>query len=106
MKAYLQIALLAIFIIGINGDVTTCEQVAGQDEDTCRMYPTEINYSHCCYYTSDSREGCMQITDDQYETVKRFKDYMKQLSNYANFKIKCSGEYLTYSLFALLALLF
>ena len=107
MKAYLQIALLAIFIIGINGEVTVCEQVTGTiDEDICRMHPTDINYSHCCYYTSDSGEGCMQITDDQYENVKRFKNYMKQLSNYGNFKIKCSGEFLTYSLFALLALLF
>ena len=106
MKAYLQIALLAIFIIGLNG-VNVCESIHGENEDVCRVYPTEINYSHCCYFTSDYQSGCMQITDDQYENIKRFKNYMKQNETYySNFKIKCSGELLTYSLFVLLALLF
>ena len=107
MKEYLQIALLAIFIIGING-VDVCGEFTptNPDEDYCRMYPTPVNYTHCCYFKSDTLEGCQPITDDQYENIKRYKKYMKQEPNYANFKIKCSGEFLTYSLFALLALLF
>ena len=107
MKAYLQIALLDIFIIGINS-VDVCGQFTptNPDEDYCRMYPTPVNYTHCCYFKSDTLEGCQPITDDQYENIKRFKKYMKQYPDYANLKIKCSGEFLTYSLFALLALLF
>ena len=105
MKAFLQIALLAIFIIGING-VNVCKDVHGTDDDECRIYPTHMNYSHCCYYKSDNEEGCMQITDDQYENIKRFKSYYKQAKGISSFKIKCSGEFLTYSLFALLAFLF
>ena len=105
MKAFLQIALLAIFIIGING-VEVCNDVPGTDDDECRIYPTHMNYSHCCYYKSDNEEGCMQITDDQYENIKRFKSYYKQKYSISSFKIKCSGEFLTYSLFALLAFLF
>ena len=111
MKAYLQIILLAIFIIGINGvDVCGDFSPTNPDEDYCRMFPTPVNYTHCCYFKSDTQtdtiEGCQPITDDQYENIKRFKNYMKQNFNYDDFKIKCSGEFLTYSLFALLALLF
>ena len=107
MKEYLQIALLAIFIIGING-VDVCGEFTptNPDEDYCRMFPTPVNYTHCCHFKSDSIDDCRPITDDQYENIKRFKKYMKQDSIYANLKIKCSGEFLTYSLFALLALLF
>ena len=107
MKTYLQIALLAIFIFGING-VDVCGEVslANPDEDICRMYPTPENYTHCCYFEYDGVQKCKSLTDDQYENIKRYKKYLKQNDTYANLKIKCSGEFLTYSLFALLALLF
>ena len=112
MKAYLQIVLLAIFFIGINGQLTSCEEFGsqGQDADTCRMYPTSEDFTHCCYVQYEGIEGdpgyqgCKELSDDQYENVKRYKNYLK--NTYSNVKIKCSGEFLTYSLFALLALLF
>ena len=105
MKAYLQIALLAIFIIGINGQVTVCEEVNGDDEDVCRMYPTQENYTHCCYVELSGNGKCRQLNDDQYENVKRYKDFLKSQGK-TDVKIKCAGEFLTYSLLALLALLF
>ncbi len=105
MKTYLQIALLAIFILGING-VEVCNDIQGNDEDVCRVYPTQENYTHCCFIESEAYTGCRALTDDQYENIKRYKKYMKQLNGYGNIKIKCSGEFLTYSFFALLALLF
>ena len=105
MKTYLQIALLAIFIIGINGDVTLCESVNADDEDVCRLYPTEENYTHCCYVEMNGGGKCLQISDDQYENVNRYKDFLKSQGN-TDIKIKCAGEFLAYSLFALLALLF
>ena len=106
MKAYLQIALFAIFIIGINGDITLCEAVSGNlDEDICRMYPTEMDYTHCCYVEMNGNGQCRQLKDDEYENVKRYKDFLKSQGN-TDIKIKCSGEFLTYSLLALLALIF
>ena len=105
MKAYLQIALFAIFIIGINGDITLCEDVNGNDEDICRMYPTELDYTHCCYVEMNGSGQCRQLKDDEYENVKRYKDFLKSQGN-TDIKIKCSGEFLTYSLLALLALIF
>ena len=107
MKTYLQIALFAIFILGING-VDVCGDAKGNDidEDFCRVYPTPENYTHCCYLKSDTLSECRALTDDQYENIKRYKKYMKQIQGYENLKIKCSGKFLTYSLFVLLALLF
>ena len=105
MKAYLQIALLAIFIIGINGDITVCEDVTGNDEDICRMYPTQAYYTHCCYVEMNGSGKCRQLSDDQYENIKRYKDFLKSQGN-TDIKIKCSGEFLTYSLLALLSLIF
>ena len=107
MKAYLQIALLALalFIIEINGDVTVCESVQGDDEDVCRMYPTEENYTHCCYVEMDGGGKCRQLNDDQYENVKRYKDFLKS-QGHSDIKIKCSGKFLTFSLFCFLAFLF
>ena len=105
MKAFIQIALLAIFIIGINGQVTVCTDVKGDDEDVCRMYPTSEDHTHCCYVERSGETGCKELTDDQYENVKRYKDFLKS-QGYTDVKIKCSGRFLTYSLFALLALLF
>ena len=107
MKAFLQIALLALalFIIEVNGDITVCELVPNPDEDVCRMYPTEENYTHCCYLERSGNSLCKQLNDDQYENIKRYKNFLKS-QGYTDVKIKCAGEYLTYSLLALLALLF
>ena len=48
---------------------------------------------------------CRQLSDDQYENVKRYKDFLKSQGN-TDIKIKCSGEFLAYSLFAFLVFLF
>ena len=69
------------------------------------MYPTTENYTHCCYVEMNGGGKCRQLSDDQYENVKRYKDFLKSQGN-TDIKIKCAGEFLAYSLFALLALLF
>ena len=108
MKAFLQIALLAIFIIGINGVDVCSRSIANADEDVCRMYATQNDNTHCCYFEADNQDytGCTEITDDEYENIKRFKSFYKEEYGLSSLKIKCSGEFLTYSLFVLLALLF
>ena len=107
MKAYLQIILFAIFIVGINSVDACNRNIQNADEDVCRIYPTYQNYTHCCYFEADKQAytGCTQITDDQYENIKRFKSFYKQYYDLSSLKIKCSGKFLTYSFFALLALL-
>ena len=107
MKAYLQMILFAIFIIGINGVDVCNKDIPNPDEDVCRMYPTAENYTHCCYFESDSQDhtGCIQINDDQYENIKRYKSFYKQHYGLSSLKIKCSGGFLAYSFFVLLALL-
>ena len=107
MKAYLQIILFAIFIIGIKSVDVCSLSISNPDEDVCRMYPTSVDYTHCCYFEADNQAytGCTPITDDQYENIKRFKSFFKEEHGLSSLKIKCSGEFLTYSFFALLALL-
>ena len=107
MKAYLQIILFAIFIIGINGVDVCNKDIPNPDEDVCRMYATQNDNTHCCYFEADNQDytGCTEITDDEYENIKRFKSFYKQYYNLSSLKIKCSGKFLTYSFFALLALL-
>ena len=72
------------------------------------MYATQNDNTHCCYFEADNQDytGCTEITDDEYENIKRFKSFYKEEYGLSSLKIKCSGEFLTYSLFVLLALLF
>ena len=45
----------------------------------------------------------MEITDDEYENIKRFKQFMK--NDYEKVKINCSSEYLSFTVLTLIALL-
>ena len=112
-KAFL-IILIALTFIAVNSEFHLCSDfnfsnlVDGTDtddkEDYCRILSTSKDKTHCCYFRDDEKEGCIEISDDAYENIKRYKQYKKNQSN--SFKIKCAGEYLSYSIFALLALLF
>ncbi len=114
MNKALQIVLLAISIIAIKSEFSECPTIVNftnvknsDKDDYCRIYTTTTDKTHCCYfrYTNGSNryETCRQISDDAYENIKRYKDFLK--NTYSDVKIKCSSEFLTYSLFALLALL-
>ena len=92
----------------LNKKIEEQQQELDEKEDRinyCRIRTTNEDYTHCCYFKSDSNDGgkCMELTDDQYENIKKFKNYLKNSD--AGIKIRCSSEYLAYSLFALLALL-
>ena len=114
MNKTLQIILFTLCIYYINGEFSRCSEISSfpetvtEKEDRinyCRIRTTNEDYTHCCYFKSDSNDGgkCMELTDDQYENIKKFKNYLKNSD--AGIKIRCSSEYLAYSLFALLALL-
>ena len=108
------VVLLAIIFISIKSEFDLCSDFTsfpegvnseGDKEDYCLIFSTEGDNTHCCYFrTKELGEMCKQITDDAYENIKRYKDFLKNTD--ANIKIKCASGYLTFSVFALLALLF
>ena len=112
MNKLLQIILFALCIYYINGEFSVCkditsfpDQVTDKEDriNYCRIRTTTTDKTHCCYYSDSTSEYCMEITDDQFENIKKFKNYLK--NNHDDVHIRCSSEYLTYSLFAILALL-
>ena len=105
--------LFTLCIIYIKSDFRECEQYGSfpfDDTDDrinfCHVRTNTQDKTHCCYYRSSKYpEGtCKEITDDQYENIKRYKTFLK--NDDGNIKIQCSSKYLAYSLFVLLALLF
>ena len=109
MKKAFQIVMLAILLITIKSEFDLCEHAGGAeiDEDLCRLRTTDPDYTHCCYMELDGTGYCKQITDDAYDNIKRYKDYLK--NKYNKVKIKCSSEFKSltlFSLFSLIALIF
>ena len=111
-KAFLLI-LLALTIIAVKSEFHLCNEYSftnlGDDkdvlEDYCRILSTSQDKTHCCLVQIEDTYACKEISDDAYENIERYKKYMKTNNNYSKFKIKCSSQYLHYSVFALLALL-
>ena len=114
MNKVFLLLLSALLNIKINSE-TLCEQYTDEqniDEDVCRRLKVQEDYTHCCYIKQLKR--CWQLTDDEYENIKRFKDYAKH--NMAKIlgsepegwngklTIKCSANILSSSLFILFSL--
>ena len=107
------IILVALTIIAVNSEFHLCQDfkfdVVGSNDtddlaDYCRILSTSLDKTHCCYIEDDNGAYCGEISDDAYENIKRYKKFKKNTNSH--YKIKCSSEYLSYSLLALLALLF
>jgi len=107
------IILVALTIIAVKSEFDLCQDFSfdklGTTDtdylaDYCRVLSTSVDKTHCCYVEDDNGQSCQEISDDAYENIKRYKKFKKNTSSH--FKIKCSSEYLSYSLLALLALLF
>ena len=116
MNKVFLLLLSALLIIKINSE-TLCEHYGEKDgetpinEDVCRRLKVEEDYTHCCYIKQLNK--CWQLTDDEYENIKRFKDYAKhhidqfgESTDGFNGKltIKCSANILSSSLFILFSL--
>ena len=97
------IALVLILIIYEVSTQILCESSNGESEDDCRMRVTEIDSTHCCYVPEDDENTCWQLTDDEYENIKRFKSFSKQLYDMGDLTIKCSNQALTISLLCLIS---
>ena len=123
MNRLILLALLSLCINFINGfslpdqfnincqdsTLEELEKAAEElDEDVCILLGTSEDRTHCCYYTDSSSDTgkCIQITDDQYENIVRFKKFLRDESQDDEIDIDCSSEFLSFSLFVVFALLF
>ncbi len=76
------------------------------DEDHCAMLTPGDGYTHCCLFEINDAVNCSEITDDQYENIGRYIDYLEDYRGYGDVDIDCSSKFISLSLFAILALLF
>ena len=89
-------------------DGRTSDQLIEElEEDYCALIkPTGDDYTHCCLFEFSNGQGCYLITDDQYENIGRFKKYIRDQSGDDDIGIDCSSRFVSFSLLAVLALLF
>ena len=122
MNRLILLALLSLCINFINGKFSIPDQfnincqesaleniavAAGElNEEACILLGTSEDRTHCCYYTDTSVSKCIQITDDQYENIVRFKKFLRDESGDDKIDIDCSSKFLSFSLFVVFALLF
>ena len=105
MKNIFTALVLAVIIYEVKSQIL-CESSNGESEDDCRFRVTNVDTTHCCYVPEDDEVTCWELTDDEYENIKRFKHFSKQLYDYSDLTIKCSNQALTISLLCLISLLF
>ena len=107
MNKLILLALLALCINVING--ATCNSDSGYtDGDDCSLLQLTGEYTHCCFIESEVNatiNGCHGLTDDQYENIKKFKDYLRVQSNDEDLGIDCSSKYMNLGFLAIFALL-
>ena len=85
---------------------TSGQLIEELEEDYCAVLKTTGDYTHCCLFEFSNGQGCYQITDDQYENIGRFKKYIRDQSGDDDIGIECSSRFVSFSLLAVLALLF
>ena len=77
------------------------------EEDYCYSLKTRSPYTHCCYFEGSTNiKGCYEITDDQFENIGRFKKFVRDQIEDDNVGIHCSSRFISFSMLAVLALLF
>ena len=110
MNKLLLFGLLALLINSVApldcGDWYKVVTLDDLDEDHCAMLTPASGYTHCCLFEiGDKKVGCQGVTDDEYENIGRYKKYLEDRYD-TDYDIDCSSKFVTFSLFALLALLF
>ncbi len=97
--------LFSFVIIGINSVCETDGAVSGPEE--CWLRRLSGDQTHCCYVEEDTETPCWSLSDDEYENIKKYKDYAENLYAMEEITIDCSAKILTYafSILAIFALL-
>ena len=72
------------------------------------LVPSGEGMTHCCLYKIDGNPvDCREISDDEYENIGRYIKYSEdQRSDDLDIDIDCSSKFISFSLFAVFALLF
>ncbi len=111
MKKLFLLLLSVLLFVEISSQ-TLCEEVAdAESSDDCRMHPTNIDNVHCCYVPDEDEDSkCWELTDDEYENIKRYIKFAKHYYSMDKLRIKCSANILSSSslliLISLIGLLF
>ena len=105
LKVNNQMTLQTCHEITIDG-VKPAALIEELEEDYCAFLKTSGDYTHCCLFEFSNGQGCYQITDDQYENIGRFKKYLRDQLGDEDLGIECSSRFISFSLLAVLALLF
>ena len=101
------VLLLSIVLVMESNSQKTCEEygfVSYADEDFCRFLPLPNNSAHCCYVPEDTDTSCWALTDDEYENIKKAKDYFEYTYGIEDMTIECSAKIIYSSLFILFSL--
>ena len=118
MNKLILFGLLALLFNSINGDIACTDWMRyfntsnlEDEEDICSsLTPTTTGYTHCCYMETNDQSnqinGCVELTDDEYENIGRYIKYLESRGNDYDVDINCSSKFLSLSLFAVAALLF
>ena len=71
------------------------------DEDVCSLLGTSGDKTHWCYIEGENIESkCIEINDDEYENIVRFKKYLRDGLDDDDIDIKCSSKFVSFSLLA------
>ncbi len=104
MNKVVPIVILALSFIAVKSEFGSCTSASSPSEDNCRILSTSTDKTHCCYIELNGGNGtCKELSDDAYENIKRYKDYLK--NSYEKVKIKCSSEFNSLTLISLFSLL-
>ena len=113
MKTF-QLLIFSLLIIELSTQNSgyTCEG-ANKDknftpsEDSCMVLSTSEDNTHCCYVIYDTDSECWELSDDEYENIKRFKEVASNRPEWTDniaqkVKIKCSSNFIANSLLLIL----
>ena len=115
MNKLILFGLLALLFNSINGDIACTRWYdhfnktdLEEDEEICSSLTPSNGATHCCYMeTNDEIDGCVELTDDEYENIGRYIKHKEDANNTdIDIDIDCSSKFLSLSLFAVAALLF
>ena len=103
--------LLVLLVNIFEVNTESCNKQDVSDPETCYYMKLSGELTHCCAVEyAEDKYRCEGLTDDQYENIKRYKDYRRNnevdgLALYDDLGIDCSSRFVSFSILALIAFL-
>ena len=111
MNKIFAIILLVLLVNIYDVNTASCNKQEVSDPELCYYMKLSGTETHCCAVEyAEDKYRCEGLTDDQYENIKRYKDYRRNnvvdnLPLYDDLGIDCSSEFVSFSILALIAFL-